>query len=110
MKFLAKVAILSAIGLTPFFAAASPQSVTFPSNYSGEVKGAVYFMSNDPSGNYLFAADIGADARVTLRYAYYTGGKGASAAGPTGNALFSQGSVVSTLRRTWHLNVVVLAN
>ncbi|KAF8630522.1 hypothetical protein AX15_002868 [Amanita polypyramis BW_CC] len=109
MGYLAKIAILLTTGL---FAVANtqPGTVTFPNRHRGEVKGAAYFMNNDLTANYLFAADIGADAKLTLRKAYHTGGKGGHATGTINNALFSQGSVAATYHREGHLNVVVLVN
>ncbi|KAF8623594.1 hypothetical protein AX15_006232, partial [Amanita polypyramis BW_CC] len=112
MRILTKIAVLSITSLVPFLAAAGsePQDVTFLHQYNGGVGGAAYFMNNDPTGNYLFAADIGADAKVTLRNAYYTGGKGGHGTGPTGDALFSQGSIISTKHRPGHLDVVIVVN
>ncbi|KAF8628087.1 hypothetical protein AX15_004104 [Amanita polypyramis BW_CC] len=63
-------------------------------------------MSNEPSRNYLFAADIGPDAKLTLRNAYYTGGKGGHSTGPLNNALFSQNSVIVSKAQ----KVVILVN
>ncbi|KAF8624105.1 hypothetical protein AX15_006041, partial [Amanita polypyramis BW_CC] len=46
----------------------------------------------------------------TLRKAYYTGGKGGHGTGPTGDALFSQGSIVVSKHRPGHLDVVIVVN
>ncbi|KAF8625254.1 hypothetical protein AX15_005477 [Amanita polypyramis BW_CC] len=112
MKSPAKAAVLLVASFAPFLSVATPhlQSVTFPYHYNGEVKGAAYFMNNDPTGNYLFVADIGADAKVILSKAYYTGGKGGHGTGRFNSALFSQGSIAATNHRTWHLNIVILVN
>ncbi|KAF8635311.1 hypothetical protein AX17_003950 [Amanita inopinata Kibby_2008] len=68
--------------------------------------GAAYFMSNDPSGNYLFAASIEVDATLFLRKAYYAGGIGSHAISIFADALFSQGSIiVSSIN-----NLVILTN
>ncbi|KAF8628082.1 hypothetical protein AX15_004102 [Amanita polypyramis BW_CC] len=111
MKFLVKTTILLATGLAPFYAnaAATPQTqnITF-SSASSRAAGAAYFMNNDPTANYLFAADIGADAKVTLRSAYYTGGRGAQGTG--NNVLFSQGPVSATHQRTGNFEVVAVVN
>ncbi|KAJ7499691.1 hypothetical protein FB451DRAFT_1073941 [Mycena latifolia] len=57
--------------------------------------GAAYFMTNEPSGNYLVSATIGSHAKLALYEAVYTGGKGAHGlpAPPGLDPLFSQGSV-----------------
>ncbi|KAF8636863.1 hypothetical protein AX17_003206 [Amanita inopinata Kibby_2008] len=69
--------------------------------------GAAYFMSNDPRGNYLFAASIEHDAKLVLRTAYSTGGTGAHATSKvTSDALFSQGSII----KSYVNNVIILVN
>ncbi|KAG5645931.1 hypothetical protein DXG03_004720 [Asterophora parasitica] len=61
----------------------------------GRAVGAAFFITNEPNGNQLVAADIGADGKLTLRRAISTGGLGAhgitSPNGPDG--LFSQGAI-----------------
>ncbi|KAI0028783.1 hypothetical protein K488DRAFT_89403 [Vararia minispora EC-137] len=63
---------------------------------SSTTMGAAYFISNEPSGNFVVAADINTDGSLTLSTATFTGGLGqhgndGGANGP--DALFSQGSV-----------------
>ncbi|KAF8638294.1 hypothetical protein AX17_002314 [Amanita inopinata Kibby_2008] len=57
--------------------------------------GAAYFITNEPSGNFIVAADISRDGKLTLRRAIETDGLGShgttKSAGP--DPLFSQGSV-----------------
>lgn len=62
------------------------------SNSSGPA-GAVYMITNEPSGNFVVAADINSDGSLTLATATATGGAGqhGNAEGP--DALFGQGSV-----------------
>lgn len=53
-------------------------------------------MTNEDSGNYILAADVGSDGQVNLREAYATGGMGLHGinGGNTGpDGLFGQGSV-----------------
>ncbi|KAF8636865.1 hypothetical protein AX17_003208 [Amanita inopinata Kibby_2008] len=84
---------------------APQQTITFACGGKSSL-GAAYFMNNDPSGNYLFAASIERDARLVLRKAYYTGGTGIHGVGPTTDALFSQGSII----RSYVNNIVILTN
>lgn len=63
---------------------------------SGSSVGSAYFLTNEPDGNFVVAADIGSDGKLTLRQAISTRGLGShgndgGANGP--DALFSQGSV-----------------
>jgi len=57
--------------------------------------GAAYFITNEPSGNFVVSADIGIDGKLTLRQASFSGGNGAhgvtSPVGP--DPLFSQGAI-----------------
>ncbi|KAJ7158737.1 hypothetical protein C8R46DRAFT_399097 [Mycena filopes] len=57
--------------------------------------GAAYFLSNEGAGNFVVAAAIGSDGKLTLRQATSTDGQGShggpDAAGP--DALFTQGAV-----------------
>lgn len=61
----------------------------------GRSAGAAYFLTNEPNGNFVVAADIGTDGKLTLRSAVGTGGLGAhgitSPDGP--DPLFTQGAV-----------------
>ncbi|KAJ7773983.1 hypothetical protein B0H16DRAFT_115746 [Mycena metata] len=60
--------------------------------------GAAYFMSNEPSGNYLISSLIDPEGKLTLWEGLYTGGTGLKGVpGPPVNvldALFTQGSMV----------------
>ncbi|KAJ7667068.1 hypothetical protein B0H17DRAFT_1089218 [Mycena rosella] len=72
--------------------------------------GAAYFMTNEPSGNYLVSATIASDGKLALYEAAYTGGTGAhgmsAPPGPPGlDALFSQGSVRVSASRNFVANV-----
>lgn len=63
---------------------------------SGPSAGAVYFLTNEPDGNFVVAGDIGTNGKLNLRQAVNTGGIGShgddgGANGP--DALFSQGAV-----------------
>jgi 6-phosphogluconolactonase (cycloisomerase 2 family) len=64
-------------------------------NAVGTSAGALYFITNDPSNNFVVSADISSNGQLALRQAIMTGGKGShgveAANGP--DALFSQGSV-----------------
>jgi len=62
---------------------------------TGDIQGAAYFITNDPSGNYVVSADIQSDGSLVYRRAVLAGGRGAHGlANPVGpDALFSQGSV-----------------
>ncbi|KAJ6533293.1 hypothetical protein DFH09DRAFT_1406809 [Mycena vulgaris] len=78
-------------------------SVGCPSNQA-ETVGAAYFMTNEPTGNYLVSATIGSDGTLALYEAVYTEGAGAHGFRPASigdlDALFSQGSVgVSATQR-----------
>jgi len=61
----------------------------------GPAVGAAYFITNEPTGNFLLAADIGTDGRLTLRRAIDAGGLGAHGiTSPNGpDPLFSQGAI-----------------
>ncbi|KAI0081947.1 hypothetical protein K474DRAFT_1586866 [Panus rudis PR-1116 ss-1] len=62
---------------------------------SGNSAGAIYFITNEPSGNFIMAGDIGSDGKITFSNAVPTQGKGSHGVvdpnGPDG--LFSQGAV-----------------
>ncbi|KAF7354651.1 hypothetical protein MSAN_01378700 [Mycena sanguinolenta] len=74
-----------------------------PTGFNFDVAvGAAYFMTNEPTGNYLVSSAIGLDGKLTLYEAVYTGGVGSHGLPPPFglDALFSQGSVgVSTKKR-----------
>ncbi|KAJ7021971.1 hypothetical protein C8F04DRAFT_1273085 [Mycena alexandri] len=59
--------------------------------------GAAYFMSNEPTGNYLISSLVGPDGKLTLYEGLYTGGNGMKGVpGPPVNvldALFTQDSI-----------------
>ncbi|KAJ7123178.1 hypothetical protein C8R44DRAFT_831546 [Mycena epipterygia] len=72
------------------------------SDHQARTVGAAYFITNEPSGNYLVSATIGSDAKLALYEAVYTEGTGAHGLpAPFGlDALFSQGAVrVSPARK-----------
>jgi len=60
-----------------------------------ESTGAVFFITNEPDGNFVVSADIGSDGKLILRQAVSTFGVGAHGiTDPVGpDPLFSQGSV-----------------
>ncbi|KAJ6619765.1 hypothetical protein B0H10DRAFT_2163825 [Mycena sp. CBHHK59/15] len=61
---------------------------------STPVAGAAYFITNEPTGNFVVAAAIGTDGKLTLRQA--TSAEGMGSHGAPGNGpdpLFSQGAV-----------------
>jgi len=60
-----------------------------------DIQGAAYFITNDPSGNYVVSADIQSDGSLVYRRAVLAGGRGAHGlTNPVGpDALFSQGSI-----------------
>jgi len=55
--------------------------------------GAVYFMTNEPSGNFIVGSEIGSDGKLTFKDAIWAGGQGAHGNSTGPDALFSQGSV-----------------
>ncbi|KAJ6564779.1 hypothetical protein B0H19DRAFT_1259190 [Mycena capillaripes] len=71
-------------------------SVGCPSNSAGTA-GAAYFMTNEPTGNYLVSATIASDGKLALFEAVSTQGTGAHGVRPATigelDALFSQGSI-----------------
>ncbi|KAK2464492.1 hypothetical protein APHAL10511_003471 [Amanita phalloides] len=85
--------------------AGHPELVTF-SRRTSTTAGAAYFMSNEPTGNYLFALDIGLDGKLTLRRGYFTGGKGDHGTGLGTDALFSQNSIITSKEA----NVLIVVN
>jgi hypothetical protein len=67
-------------------------TVSLASN--GETYGAAYFITNDPTGNYVVAANINADGSLTLANAMATGGLGQHGNVTGADPLYSQGAVV----------------
>ncbi|KAJ7274381.1 hypothetical protein B0H12DRAFT_1007067 [Mycena haematopus] len=56
--------------------------------------GAAYFITNEPAGNFVVAAAIGSDGKLTLRQATSTQGQGSHGAPGDGpDALFTQGAI-----------------
>jgi hypothetical protein len=60
-----------------------------------DIEGAAYFITNDPSGNFVLSADIHSDGSLVFRAAVTADGRGAhGVSNPIGpDALFSQGAV-----------------
>ncbi|KAF8638326.1 hypothetical protein AX17_002346 [Amanita inopinata Kibby_2008] len=63
---------------------------------AGETIGAAYFMSNEPSGNYIFASGIATNGSLTLRKAYYTGGTGVHGFADGPDPLFSESGIAAS--------------
>ncbi|VDB84798.1 unnamed protein product [Peniophora sp. CBMAI 1063] len=57
-------------------------------------KGAAYFITNDPSGNYIVSANINGDGSLTLTNAVSTGGLGEHGNVTGADPLYSQGAIV----------------
>ncbi|KAF7312261.1 hypothetical protein MIND_00239100 [Mycena indigotica] len=56
--------------------------------------GAAYFLTNEPAGNFVVAASIGSDGKLTLRQATSSDGAGSHGLGGDGpDPLFAQGAV-----------------
>lgn len=67
-----------------------------PSSTKKLTSGAAFFITNEPSGNFIISADIGTDGKLSLRQAISTGGAGLH--GKSGDVdgpdpLFSQGAI-----------------
>ncbi|KAK2460349.1 hypothetical protein APHAL10511_007738 [Amanita phalloides] len=79
----------------PILVSASP---TVP---SAKFVGAVYSITNEPSGNYILASGISADGKLAFGSITHAGGIGSIGIDPTlpGDPLFSQGSVVVSSER-----------
>ncbi|KAI0322604.1 hypothetical protein OF83DRAFT_1049042 [Amylostereum chailletii] len=106
MKFSSSFLALSAVAAA-IFADAAPLhprhkksgAVSMKNNSSaatGATMGAAYFISNEPSGNFIVSADIGSDGKLSLAQATFTDGRGQHGddAGKNGpDALFSQGVI-----------------
>jgi hypothetical protein len=76
-------------------------------SYHTPTVGAAYFMTNEPTGNYLVSATIGSDGKLALYEAVSTEGTGAHGlpAPPGLDALFSQGSVGVSTSQNFVANV-----
>jgi len=60
----------------------------------GNAVGAAYFITNEPSGNFVVAASVGPDGKLTLRQATSSDGIGSHGQPGTGpDPLFTQGAV-----------------
>jgi 6-phosphogluconolactonase (cycloisomerase 2 family) len=79
---------LAAIQLTAAAAAGAAPPETFE-------PGAVFAQTDNPAGNQIIAYRRAADGTLTYAASYYTGGKGAVAAGAVVDPLASQGSLTS---------------
>ncbi|KAI0322606.1 hypothetical protein OF83DRAFT_1080178 [Amylostereum chailletii] len=57
--------------------------------------GSIYFLSNEPSGNYVVSADIGSDGRLAISRAVATNGRGSHGLSETDgpDAVYSQGVI-----------------
>ncbi|KAJ7240007.1 hypothetical protein C8J57DRAFT_1371961 [Mycena rebaudengoi] len=88
-------AILLILASTVLSTPAPGRKTMAPSAHHSNPVGAAYFMTNDPSGNYIVSATIAGDGNLALYEAIYAGGVGASGvmANPGIDPLFSQGSV-----------------
>nr|AGF90794.1 lactonase [Agaricus bisporus] len=61
---------------------------------SGDIVGAAYFLTDEPTGNFIVGSDIGSDGLLTLRRAVHAGGVGAHGLHDLGpDPLFSQGCI-----------------
>ncbi|KZV72173.1 hypothetical protein PENSPDRAFT_663971 [Peniophora sp. CONT] len=74
--------------------ATTTRNNTFNLATTGETYGAAYFITNDPTGNYIVAADINADGSLTLASAVSTGGLGEHGNVTGADPLYSQGAIV----------------
>ncbi|KIJ35952.1 hypothetical protein M422DRAFT_782374 [Sphaerobolus stellatus SS14] len=69
--------------------------------------GAVYFLTNEVSGNFIVSSAIGADGKLTLGQAFSVGGSGANGiTGPTPqpDPLFSQGVITVSGNQVFTVN------
>jgi len=84
-----------------FLASTVSSAPLFPGNgflgkrATNSTAAAAYFMTNEPSGNFVITMNIGSDGKVSLANAVATGGQGAHGiTSPNGpDPLFSQGAV-----------------
>ncbi|KAI0311897.1 hypothetical protein OF83DRAFT_1177136 [Amylostereum chailletii] len=100
MKFSASFAALSALA-SSMLASAAPLRARQVVQSASFTNGAAYFISNEPSGNYIVAADIASDGRLFISKAYATGGRGQHGddGGPVGaDPLFSQGAIKANIQ------------
>ncbi|KAF8896353.1 hypothetical protein BD779DRAFT_1608605 [Infundibulicybe gibba] len=86
------VALASTVSAGPVFGRQDNQKSMGPAE--GSSVGAAYFITNEATGNFIVAADIGADGKLSLRTATGTGGLGAHGLPANGpDPLFTQGAV-----------------
>ncbi|KAK7050997.1 hypothetical protein VNI00_005109 [Paramarasmius palmivorus] len=88
--------MVSATSASPVMRRAGQGKKMQMGNSRGFATGAAYFITNEPDGNFVVAADIGSDGRLNLRQAVSTGGFGlhgddGGANGP--DPLFTQGAI-----------------
>ncbi|KAH8103010.1 hypothetical protein BXZ70DRAFT_766405 [Cristinia sonorae] len=82
--------LLSAIAL----ATAVPVTLHNSAHGQSNVKGAAYFLTNEPSGNMIMVASLTSDGHVAFKDAVSAGGRGAHATGAPGpDPLMSQGAL-----------------
>ncbi|VDB84797.1 unnamed protein product [Peniophora sp. CBMAI 1063] len=96
MKFSTTLAAVSAVA-APMFASAAPLRRQTPTLAASFQSGAVYFMTNEPSGNNVISATIGNNGQLTIASTFSASGNGAhgQTVAPEGpDAMFSQGSIV----------------
>ncbi|KAJ6540222.1 hypothetical protein B0H10DRAFT_1412878 [Mycena sp. CBHHK59/15] len=110
MRSLIRLSLAPAILSVVMSSAPSIRKNMTPSGYSShhaQVVGAAYFMTNDPTANYLVSAAIGSDGKLALYEAVYTESVGAHGLPkPTAfDPLFSQGSVGVSASRNFVANV-----
>jgi hypothetical protein len=94
---LLSVLLASAVTAAPLEARRSKNKMVMNGN-AGQAAaqsavGAAYFITNEPAGNFVVAAAIGSDGKLTLRQATSTGGLGSHNTGDGPDALFTQGAV-----------------
>ncbi|KAJ7449187.1 hypothetical protein FB451DRAFT_1354830 [Mycena latifolia] len=104
MKSSILLALASALAV---ISASPPTRISLHSIPQASTVGAAYFMTNEPTGNYLVSSTIGADAKLALYEAVYTEGTGAHGlpAPPGLDALFSQGSIRVSASKDFLANV-----
>ncbi|KAJ7066960.1 hypothetical protein C8F01DRAFT_1119751 [Mycena amicta] len=94
MKQTTAFATLAALAFSVVLADSSGNIIMSSSQDFSSAVGAAYFLTNEPSGNYVVSAAIGANGKLTLHQA--TPAEGVGSHGLPGNgvdALFSQGAV-----------------
>lgn len=89
------------------FALASPlqqPEAAAPKSTSNSVAGAVYFLTNQPWGNFIISNAIGSDGTLTFGRAIWAGGLGQHGNSTGPDALFSQGSIQVAGGRVFAVN------